>query len=153
MSAAAIPRAGDQAGWWFAIHPRVKALIGLCNLCQQLGDLQKAETAIIEAIGFAHRIHDELGEARAMLWLAVVARSSGDYERAVSLFETSLATFRRLDHAYGVWWTLSQLGETIMRVGDYERAYRLLEEAHARRGANDRSRSGASPIHATGSPW
>ncbi|MCC6174423.1 MAG: tetratricopeptide repeat protein [Chloroflexi bacterium] len=131
VGAATGPLHGDQAGWWFAIHPRVKALICLCNLCQQLGRLQEAETAILEAIALAQRIHDEVGEARATVWLAVVARSSGDYDRAVSLFETSLATFRRLSHAYGVWWTLNQLGETIMRVGDYARARVLLEECVA----------------------
>ncbi|MCC6179831.1 MAG: tetratricopeptide repeat protein [Chloroflexi bacterium] len=128
---AASPALADHEGWWFAIDPRVKALICLCNLCQKLGRLWDAESAIVEAIARAHRIRDELGKARATVWLAIVARSSGDYGRAVSLFEDGLATFRRLDHAYGVWWALDQLGETVMRTGEYARARQLLEECVA----------------------
>jgi non-specific serine/threonine protein kinase len=90
--------------------------------------LPQAETAIVEAIAVAHRIHDELGEARATSWQALVARSSGDFGRAVTLLETSLSTFRGLGHGFGVWWAMNQLGETLMRVGEYERARLLLEE-------------------------
>ncbi|MCC6174017.1 MAG: tetratricopeptide repeat protein [Chloroflexi bacterium] len=126
-----ILHADAGSGWWSAIHPRVKARIGLCNLSQQLGNLQEAAAAIEPAIVTARALRDRLGEARATVWLGIVARSSGEYGRAVALMEASLTTFRSLGHPYGVWWTLDQLGETLMRIGEHARAHRCLEECVA----------------------
>jgi predicted ATPase/DNA-binding CsgD family transcriptional regulator len=115
-----------------AEHPRVRALVTLSNLSQQLGDLQETEAAAHEALTLARSVGDSAGEGDALVWLGVVARSSGEYERALGLLQESVATCERHDDTLGGWRAFGQLGETRLRIADLDGARAALEESLTR---------------------
>jgi tetratricopeptide (TPR) repeat protein len=117
--------------------PRVqaRALRGLAQMTESLGDHARARTLLDEALVIYRQVGDDDGVAKCLNNLGVLVwRSEGDLERATALFEESVALQERLaEHRAGssVAVPLSNLAQIAEVRGDFAEGRRLAEESLA----------------------
>jgi tetratricopeptide (TPR) repeat protein len=114
---------------------QARALRGLAQMTQSLGEHARARTLLDEALMLYRQVGDEDGVAKCLNNLgALVWRSEGDLERATALFEESVALLKRLAEnrvGQGVAVPLSNLAQIAEVRGDFAEARRLAEESLA----------------------
>jgi tetratricopeptide (TPR) repeat protein len=112
---------------------QARALRGLAQMTQSLGEHARARTLLDEALMLYRQVGDEDGVAKCLNNLgALVWRSEGDLERATALFEESVALLKRLAEnrvGQGVAVPLSNLAQIAEVRGDFAEARRLAEES------------------------
>jgi len=105
------------------------ALITLGDMETELGNYEKADSLMREALGIMLELNDERGIARAYWQLGQCAVRPGDYERAVEYFEKALPLLKKLGEGSSTAIALSGLSEVAIRQGNFERAEKLESES------------------------
>jgi tetratricopeptide (TPR) repeat protein len=110
---------------------RIKALNGIGQLAQELGDFASAAKAYSEGLKQARASDDSLSAAFAMNNLGTLTEAQGDYEAASRYFEESLGLLRTLGTVMQITTVLNNLGQLYFAQADFARAKPTQEECLA----------------------
>jgi tetratricopeptide (TPR) repeat protein len=119
-------------------HPdTLQSMHDLGNICQELGDLQRAHQLFQQTLATRQRIlgEDHPATLASMNSLALTRRDLGDLQGAKHLFEETLAARRRVlgeDHPDTLW-SMNSLAVTRHKLGALQLARELHEQALAAR--------------------
>jgi tetratricopeptide (TPR) repeat protein len=111
---------------------RAKALVGLGELEQSLGAVDRGAALLEEGLALRRKLKDNWGIAEALLLLGVAMQKQGEYHQATSLFEEADALFRQMGNEPWTAVARYHLGVLAYAGGDVPRAVALLTEALAR---------------------
>jgi tetratricopeptide (TPR) repeat protein len=92
-------------------------------------DYKVARAYMTEGLAIARELGDQVGIARALNNLGIVAYHQADYSAARACYEESLAIKRKLGNKPGLPPTLHNLGNIALNQGDYALAYGYVTEA------------------------
>jgi tetratricopeptide (TPR) repeat protein len=115
-------------------HPDIlQSMHDLANICQELGDLQRAHHLFQQTLAARRRIlgEDHPATLASMNSLALTRRDLGDLQGAKHLFEETLVARRRVlgeDHPDTLW-SMNSLAVTRHKLGDLQLAWELHEQA------------------------
>jgi len=113
-------------------------------VARQRGDLTLAGQRLRESLGVFERLGDEVGRARALGGLGVVAYDHGDLDRSAEFHRESLEIHWRHDDSAGMAVALTNLGEVARRRRLVDEAVALHDESASRFAAAG-MRSGRPP--------
>lgn len=116
----AIDRTSDHLGW---------ALYAGSQLSEGLGDNDRAEKQLTEALAIFRANHNERGMGDVLDLLGIVFRNHGDLDRSQELQEEALALQRRVGNRRGMAGALNGLGSVGYYRGDLNMANRYWSEA------------------------
>jgi ATP/maltotriose-dependent transcriptional regulator MalT len=108
---------------------RVQAIQRLCDVEAYAGNHARARELNQEALEIYKRLGDQVGVARTVYTLGVLALDEGDNAEAVRWLEESILLNRSLKQHRAIGYSLHSLGEALTRQGHYDHAERLLGEA------------------------
>ncbi|MCC7370241.1 MAG: tetratricopeptide repeat protein [Chloroflexi bacterium] len=107
---------------------QMQALIGAGGLAQWQGDIERAETLLVEALASARNLKDPCSEAETLGWLSAVYRRKGAIERGIWLAQESLRLGRELANDRVIAFALLNLGVALQNQGETDRALPVLDE-------------------------
>lgn len=108
---------------------RVAVLNGAGNLAWTLGDLDRAETFLNEALELARQLGEEHGQASTLYELSKVASDRKQSAEALRLAEQARAAWQRQHDTWGIAVALNMLGELMRETGDLAQARQLYEHS------------------------
>ena len=106
-----------------------KVLVGASMMWYSLGDLARAHSGLIRAVGLAHDAGAVEMVAQAEHLLGHVEHAGGNVRAAQDRFTSSAAAFRALSIPWGLGNSLNGLAKVALANGDIAEAERLLDEA------------------------
>ena len=110
---------------------RAYALLRAGSLAHWAGDTEGAEELLREGLELYQALGDEVGMARALSTLGLVAVSQSDPMRAIALAEQSVSRARAAGDDYGTGYSLVNLARARLGLGDLAGARRDIEEGVA----------------------
>jgi ATP/maltotriose-dependent transcriptional regulator MalT len=108
---------------------RVAVLNGAGNLAWTVGDLDRAETFLDEALTLGRHLCAERDLARTLYELTKVAADRGRADDALRLAEQARAAWERQDDSWGTAVALNMLGELMRERGDVTRGRQFYEDS------------------------
>lgn len=130
---------------------RGDAIVCVGILACRHGDYGRASELLEEGLELCRSAGEEVGAARALNGLGLVAEEQRDYTLGRLRFEQSLAIARRLDHRSCMRAALNNLGNAALGRGDYAAARSLyLENLHLAREARDPRHESISLVNLAG---
>jgi tetratricopeptide (TPR) repeat protein len=110
-------------------HLRATLLQQIAKTSLYLGDVNKAEETITEAVSIARRIKDARLLSWALFFFALVQRTKGDLRGAERSYSRSLRHFEELGDVYSTAAVMNALGSLQRDRGNIDRATRSYERA------------------------
>jgi predicted ATPase/DNA-binding CsgD family transcriptional regulator/Tfp pilus assembly protein PilF len=108
---------------------RVRGLIGLGNLYEDVRDLDTAHSHFLEARELAAAAGDLSGEAQAIIGLATLAHDAGRYDEALQIHTEATGLARASGDRHALARSLGNLGAVSYYLGRLDDAERYWEEA------------------------
>ena len=108
---------------------RAEVALRLGTALRQIGELEEAESLLLEALEAARQMGDPGIEGRSLSEHAVVLRQKGDLERSARQSEAALERLGASEGETPTGRVLEQLGMTLLSLGRTEEAFELQEEA------------------------
>jgi predicted ATPase/class 3 adenylate cyclase len=129
---------GDRVG----SGPRARALRGLGNLVDEMGDAKSARATLEQALALYRELGDRYGLARTLMVLGSLDNRESLHDQARARYEESLAAAREIRSTDIVGGVLNSLGELARLRGDHAAArnfYRESLDAHGERDTQGRA--------------
>jgi tetratricopeptide (TPR) repeat protein len=105
------------------------ALSNLSDVVRELGDFERAQRLLNEALAIFQALEDESGIAWTHNHLGDLARVRGDAGAARALYEKAEAAFRKMDYLWGTARSLTDLGDLACESSEFEMARGHLAKA------------------------
>lgn len=112
-----------------AQRPEILCRIGQAH--RYLGDFERAEPMLREALTLASHQNDQATQTEAVLQLGSIARNQGTYEQSTEFFSRGLTLARTIGDRKSEAVALSQLGDISRVIGQAQAAIQYHEEALA----------------------